>query len=99
MIIGLRHDIDTVYGLRLGLPQIISIERKHGVRSTFFVRIDLIKSKKDVATLKKILDEGWEIGLHLINTDGRPNLIHPMEELNLLQSHLEAPIYGVTYCG
>jgi len=27
MIVGLRHDLDTVYGLRWGLPKIISIER------------------------------------------------------------------------
>ena len=25
-IVGLRHDLDTVYGLRWGLPKIISIE-------------------------------------------------------------------------
>jgi hypothetical protein len=28
MIVGLRHDLDTVYGLRWGLPKIISIEKK-----------------------------------------------------------------------
>ena len=46
-----------------------------------------------------MLDEGGEIGLHLINTDGRTNLIFPMEEMNLLQSYLETPINGVTSCG
>jgi glycosyltransferase involved in cell wall biosynthesis len=32
MIVGLRHDLDAVYGLRGGLPKIVSIERKYGVR-------------------------------------------------------------------
>ena len=99
MIIGLRHDVDTVYGLRLGLPKIISIERRYKLRSTFFVRVDIIRTKKDAAALRKLLDEGWEIGLHLINTDCRPSLIFPMEEMTLLQSHLETTINGVTYCG
>ena len=99
MIIGLRHDIDTVYGLRLGLPKIISIEKRYDVRSTFFIRVDIIKSKNDVNLLKKLVKEGWKIGLHLIHTDGRANFMTPKEELDLLFSHLEAPIYGVTPCG
>lgn len=76
MIIGLRHDIDTVIGLRLGLPKIISIEKRYDVRSTFFIRVDIIKSKNDVNLLKKLVKEGWEIGLHLINTDSRANFRH-----------------------
>jgi len=97
--IGLRHDIDTSYGLRWGLQKITSIEKIHDVRSTFFIRIDIIKSKKDITTLKKLLKEGWEIGLHLINTDGRPNLKSPQEELDILKKYIETPIHGVTYCG
>ena len=27
MIVGLRHDVDTVYGLKWGLPKIISVEK------------------------------------------------------------------------
>jgi len=97
--IGLRHDIDTVYGLRWGLQKIISIERSYDVRSTFFIRIDIIKSKKDVVALKKLLEEGWEVGLHLINTDDRPSLTSPQEEVDILKRYLETPIHGVTPCG
>ena len=42
MIIGLRHDLDTVYGLRWGLPKIVSIERKYGVRSTLFAHAEIL---------------------------------------------------------
>lgn len=38
MVIGLRHDLDEVYGLRWGSPKVISVEKKYGVRSAFFVR-------------------------------------------------------------
>jgi hypothetical protein len=40
-LVGLRHDLDTVYGLRWGLPKIISIKKKYDAKSTFFVRVDL----------------------------------------------------------
>jgi len=99
MIVGLRHDLDTVYGLRWGLPKIISIEKKHDVKSTFFVRVDVIRSDKDKRVLKRIADEGWEIGLHLINTINDSGLLSPEGELRLLKKLLDVPIYGVTPCG
>jgi len=99
MIIGLRHDIDTSYGLRQGLPKVISLEEKYDVRSTFFVRVDILHSDRDIKILRWILDGGWEIGLHLINTIGDPKLPPPKSELEVLKNLLGDSIYGVTPCG
>lgn len=99
MIIGLRHDLDTVYGLNWGLSKIISIEKKHDVKSTLFVRVDILRSEKEKRALRKIAAEGWEIGLHLINTNNNHSLMSPEDELKMLKKLLNVPIYGVTPCG
>ncbi|MGC8988268.1 hypothetical protein [Infirmifilum sp.] len=97
MIVGLRHDIDNTYGLRKGLPKLVEIEDKLDLRSTFFVRVDVIQSREDERALRRIEDEGWEIGLHLVNTIGTPALPSPQEELERLRRVFE--IHGVTPCG
>jgi hypothetical protein len=73
--------------------------RAYGVRSTFFVRVDVARSGKDQGVLKRLVDGGWEVGLHLINTVGDSRLPSPMSELELLQSFIGQQVYGVTPCG
>jgi hypothetical protein len=99
MIIGLRHDVDEVYGLRWGLPKVISLEEKYDVRSTFFVRVDVVRSDKDCSALKRIVNDGWEVALHLINTIGDSSLPSPEGELGFLKKLVGVPVYGVTPCG
>ena len=55
MIVGLRHDLDTVYGLRWGLPKVISLEEKHSVRFTLFVHVDVLRSDRGCSVLDRLL--------------------------------------------
>ncbi|MEM2202615.1 MAG: hypothetical protein QW595_03170 [Candidatus Bathyarchaeia archaeon] len=98
-IVGLRHDVDNAYGLRYGLPKVVSIEEKYGVRSTFFVRVDVVHAEKDQNVLRSLVNKGWEVGLHLINTVGDPKLPSPKSELERLRKLLGGPVWGVTPCG
>lgn len=54
----------------------------------FFVRVDVVRSGKDQRVLKRLVDGGWEVGLHLINTVGDSRLPSPLGELELLQSFI-----------
>ncbi|MHA1632914.1 MAG: hypothetical protein ACTSXC_08945 [Candidatus Freyarchaeota archaeon] len=94
-MIGLRHDVDYYLGLRLGLPRLMELEKRYGVRSTIFVRVELLKSERDIALLKAAEEGGWEIGLHLANTI---NAKRALEELKELRSH-GFNIRGVSPCG
>jgi len=84
-MILLRHDVDTVWGLHKGVPIVTRIEEKYGVRSTFFVRVRILRDETDWKLLRELQDLGWEIGLHLDNTDGRESLPPPEVELNILR--------------
>jgi len=94
-MILLRHDVDSVWGLRKGVPLIVRLEEKYDVRSTFFVRVRVLQNDSDWKLLRELQDSGWEIGLHLDNTDGRNNIPPPEWELNVLREH-GLIIHGVT---
>jgi hypothetical protein len=57
------------------------------------------RSGKDQSVLKRLVDGGWEVGLHLINTVGNSRLPSPKSELELLQSFIGQQVYGMTPCG
>jgi len=85
-ILGLRHDVDTKIGLLKGVPKVVKIEDKFDVRSTFFIRVKVLKSlnRNAVEMLKDIEKNGWEIGLHLDNTLAIESMKSPQWELNEL---------------
>ncbi|PLJ76901.1 hypothetical protein [Infirmifilum sp. SLHALR2] len=86
-MILLRHDVDTIWGLRKGVPIVSRLEDRFDVRSTFFVRARVPKSESDWRMLLELQGSGWEIGLHLDNTDGRESLPPPEWELSVLREH------------
>lgn len=98
-IIALRHDVDTTFGLRYGLQKIVDIEEEYNVKSTIFIRADILKSEADALFLRRLEKRGWEIGLHLINTINSPDVLSPEKERDILQDRLGVKICGVTPCG
>jgi len=96
-IIGLRHDVDTSFGILKGIPKTIEIERVYKVRSTFFIRVKALKRSglEGIKILRNIEKDGWEIGLHLDNIWNIRKMPSPLEELQQLQSY-GFKIYGVT---
>ena len=76
-------------------PEIMEIEEKFGVKSTFFYRTkyengDFLDYEDDIKTLQ---NGGWEIGLH-----SDPNSINNFEsikeEKNSLETLTKKPVYG-----
>jgi len=98
-IIASRHDVDTTFGLRYGIPKIIEIEKRHQIKSTIFVRVDILKKNADISFLQYLERCGWEIGLHLRNTIDRPDIPSPEEELKFLRENVNVKVHGVTPCG
>jgi len=98
MCIGLRHDIDNEWAIIKGVPKIIALEKKYNVKSTFFTRVDALKSERSRNYLLSLQDEGWEIALHLINTINTSKYPSASEELDILRS-FGFKVYGVSPCG
>ena len=98
MYIGLRHDIDNEWAITKGVPKIIALEKKYNVKSTFFTRVDALKTENSRSYLLSLQDEGWEIALHLINTIDSPAYEPAIKELETLKS-FGFRIRGVSPCG
>ncbi len=94
-VIGLRHDVDTRLGLARGVPLVMRIEDRLGVRSSFYVRVVLLGDENLVRLLRRAEARGWEIGLHLDNTY---SLSKARRELEVLRS-LGFRVRGVTVHG
>jgi peptidoglycan/xylan/chitin deacetylase (PgdA/CDA1 family) len=90
----IRKVIDEGFNPYYGIPKVMEIEEKFGIRSTFFFRPrydDGSAVDKYEKTIKSLLSHGWEVGLHS-NSTSTP------EEVSLEKRSLEKtagkPVYG-----
>src|SRR3989338_6927946 len=100
-MIVLRHDIDFDLGLSIRMA---SIENKHGIRSTYFVRLHAKYyspfSADNYAILMKLIDFGHEIGLHfdfgfakLFSEDPKKRLL---KDKNIFENLIGAKVDSVS---
>lgn len=64
----LTHDVDSRFGYEQ-MDNVVSLEKKYHVTSTFFLPTHLYEV--DFRYLRKLQHEGFEIGIHGYNHDGR----------------------------
>jgi peptidoglycan/xylan/chitin deacetylase (PgdA/CDA1 family) len=90
----IRRVIGEGFNPYYGIPKIMEIEEKFGIRSTFFFRPkydDGSEVDEYEKTIKSLLSHGWEVGLHS-NSTSTP------QEVNLEKRTLEKtagkPVYG-----
>jgi len=100
-VVGLRHDIDTVLGLLLGVDRVLTIEDRFDVRSTFYVRLHVVKrlGKYGIRLLERLVAEGWKVGLHIDNSADDVSTPSPWHELSALEELLGGYVETVTVHG
>ena len=57
----LRHDVDFSFS---GAKNLVAVEEKFGVKSTFFLRPDAYYYTQSISYFKGLQRQGWEIGFH-----------------------------------
>ena len=90
----IRKVIDEGFNPYYGVPKIMEIEEKFGIRSTFFFRPkydDGSEVEKYEKIIKSLLFHGWEVGLHSNSTS---TLEEVALEKRLLEKVAGKPVYG-----
>jgi len=90
----IRKVIDEGFNPYYGVPKIMEIEEKFGIRSTFFFRPkydDGSGVEKYEKIIKSLLFHGWEVGLHSNDTS---TLEEVTKEKRLLEKATGKPVYG-----
>jgi peptidoglycan/xylan/chitin deacetylase (PgdA/CDA1 family) len=89
-----RKVINEGFNPYFGVPKIMEIEEKFGIRSTFFFRPkydDGSEVREYENTIRSLLSYGWEVGLHCNSTS---TLEEVASEKKLLEKAVGQPVYG-----
>jgi peptidoglycan/xylan/chitin deacetylase (PgdA/CDA1 family) len=90
----IRKVVNEGFNPYYGVPTLMDIEERLGVRSTFFFRPEYddgspVQQYED--TIKELVKSGWEVGLHANNTSSVGAVV---AEKEALESVLGKPVYG-----
>jgi len=91
----LRHDLDKRFGIK-GIWKILDIEKRIGVRSTFFIREDVLYNDEALIIAEELSRNGWEIAFHLAQT---ADFTKASEELRSFEKKFSIKPLGVSPCG
>ena len=90
----MRKVEDEEFNPYYGVPKVMEIEEKFGIRSTFFFRPrydDGTEVEKYSQTMKALLASGWEVGLHSNSTS---TLEEVAQEKMLIEKAAGQAVYG-----
>ncbi len=79
-----RLESDPDYNPYYGIPEIMALEEKYDIRSTFFFRPlyeDSSSIEKYRNTIKQLLNNGWEVGVHLNNAELQSSIVDEKQQL------------------
>jgi peptidoglycan/xylan/chitin deacetylase (PgdA/CDA1 family) len=96
----ITHDVDTTFGMKNGLHNLLNIEKKYGIKTTWNFIVDGKQYKLDHGVLQHLRFNGMEIAVHGLYHDGLLDKISFNERKDrILQAKqkLESEIGEVVY--
>jgi len=89
----LKHLL-RLHNLYNNIEEILALEDRYGVRSTFFVPVQLFPIDEIVDTLRNAIAQGWEVQLHYVYESIQPESLLKLQK-QYMEQRLGVKITGI----